>query len=282
MGSLGETLRQARLDRGASVADAERETHIRRKYLEALESEDYAALPALVYVRGFIRSYARYLGLDPEATLDLYAPSRVREERPVLRSATPQLSGGRPISARVFIGIAGLLLAGLLLAYLWTQYNYFVESLSQADQRTPTRVGAGAAGGAVAVSSPTRNEATLGPAPDRVGFAAANPDRPDSASSVPTVAATPTLAAAPVLLPTPERGVVLEARVTERTWMEVWVDGTSQMQATLQAGASRSFTANRSVRIRVGNAGAVQVTVNGEPKGPLGEKNQVKDFVWER
>src|SRR5439155_22320904 len=55
MGSLGETLRQARLDRGASLVDAAQETRIPRRYLEAREPEDYASLPARVCTRGRIR-----------------------------------------------------------------------------------------------------------------------------------------------------------------------------------------------------------------------------------
>ncbi len=56
MGTFGDTLREAREDLGVSLADAERETRISRRYLEALESEDEAALPAGVYTRGFIRT----------------------------------------------------------------------------------------------------------------------------------------------------------------------------------------------------------------------------------
>jgi cytoskeletal protein RodZ len=248
-------LRQARLDRGASLADVEAETRIRRRYLEALEAEDYASLPATVYTRGFIRSYARYLGLDPELALDLYGPARGREERPSLRPATAQLTAARPVSTRLFALAAVVVLVGLLLIYLWTQYTSFVESIS-GQEPAATRL-AGTATIRVASS----------PSP--------------VAAVTPTATAAP-LAAAPEASPTPERGIVIEARVTERTWMEVWVDGTSQLQATMQAGAVRSFTAERSIRMRVGNAGGVQVTVNGQPAGPLGDKNQVKDLVWER
>ena len=250
MGSLGETLRQARLDRGVSLADAERETHIRRRYLEALEAEDYGALPAQVYTRGFIRTYARYLGLDAEATLDLYSPGRVREDRSAIRPAAPQLSPARPLSFRLFVMVAGLLLIALLLVYLWAQYTSFVESLGQADRPGPTRV----------ASTPTRT--------------------PEG--TTPVVAPAPAPVPPPATSPTPQRGLVLEARITERTWMEVWVDGTSQLQATLQAGSARSFTANQSIRMRVGNAGGVEVTVNGRPQEPLGDRYQVKEFVWER
>ena len=251
MGSLGETLRQARLDRGASLADAERETRVRRKYLEALEAEDYTSLPALVHTRGFIRVYARYLGLDPDGTLDLFGPARVREERPVLRPATPRLSAARPASSRLFMGLAGMLVAGLLFAYLWTQYNSFVDSLSQADREVAGRP---------LSSTPTPSPELVSPTP------------------APTPQPAPTAASAAA----PEGGVVVEARVTDRTWMEVWTDGVSQLQSTLQGGSTRSFSANRSIRMRVGNAGGVQVTVNGQSQGLLGDRNQVKEFVWER
>jgi cytoskeletal protein RodZ len=62
---LGEWLRATRLRRGFSLAEIERDTRINRLYLEALEEEHYDVLPAPVYTRGFLRSYARILGLDP-------------------------------------------------------------------------------------------------------------------------------------------------------------------------------------------------------------------------
>lgn len=260
MGSLGETLRQARLDRGASLDDAEQETKIRRRYLEALENEDYGALPALVYTRGFIRTYARYLGLDPEATLDLFGPARAREDRPVLRPATPQLAAPRSFSTQLFVAIASVVLIVLLLMYLWAQYTSFVESLGQNDQGAASRQ----------VATPTR------PAVGSNPTVAPQPGAPSTPG--PTQPVAPSAAASP----TPERGIVLEVRVTERTWIEVWLDGTSQLQTTLQASAERSFSANQSIRMRVGNAGGVQATVNGQSQGVLGDRFQVKDFVWER
>ena len=63
---IGELLRDTREAKGLSFEDVERDTRINRLYLEALEAEHFDALPAPVYVRGFMRSYARYLELDPE------------------------------------------------------------------------------------------------------------------------------------------------------------------------------------------------------------------------
>ena len=68
---LGELLREARLRRALTLAEVERDTRINRDYLEALESERYELLPAPVYARGFLRSYARHLGLDEQQALSL-------------------------------------------------------------------------------------------------------------------------------------------------------------------------------------------------------------------
>jgi len=62
---IGVELRDARLARGVTIDDAQRATRISRRYLEALEAEDFAALPAPVFARGFLRSYAQFLGIDP-------------------------------------------------------------------------------------------------------------------------------------------------------------------------------------------------------------------------
>ncbi|MDO8615171.1 MAG: helix-turn-helix domain-containing protein [Dehalococcoidia bacterium] len=81
MSPLGETLRRARLAKGITIEDAERVTRIPRKYLEALELENFTILPAPVYARGFLRSYAGYLGLDAAALLPFFPVGHVDEPR---------------------------------------------------------------------------------------------------------------------------------------------------------------------------------------------------------
>src|SRR3990172_996800 len=76
---LGETLQRARQARGITVEDAERATRIPRRYLEALEQENFAVLPAPVYARGFLRSYSGYLGLDPAELLPFFPVGHVDE-----------------------------------------------------------------------------------------------------------------------------------------------------------------------------------------------------------
>ncbi len=65
--AIGDQLAARRRERGLSLEDVERDIRINPLYLEALEREDWESLPAPIYARGFMRSYARYLGLDPAA-----------------------------------------------------------------------------------------------------------------------------------------------------------------------------------------------------------------------
>jgi cytoskeleton protein RodZ len=66
MASLGERLREAREARGLSLSEVSEKIRIRTVYLVAIEEENWRAVGAPVYVRGFLRTYARFLGLDPE------------------------------------------------------------------------------------------------------------------------------------------------------------------------------------------------------------------------
>lgn len=81
MAPLGETLQRARQSKGITIEDAERVTRIPRKYIEALENENYGILPAPVYARGFLRSYAGYLGLDPQELLPFFPVGHVEEPK---------------------------------------------------------------------------------------------------------------------------------------------------------------------------------------------------------
>lgn len=67
---VGDELRQTRIRRGRSIAQAHQATRIARHYLEAMEDEDWQRMPAATFTRGFLSSYAQYLGLDPAAVLE--------------------------------------------------------------------------------------------------------------------------------------------------------------------------------------------------------------------
>lgn len=76
MGVFGDTLRQARVSKGVTLKEAEQATRINRHHLSALEDEDFAVLPPLIYQRGIVRNYSAYLDLDPGKTLAMYEEAR--------------------------------------------------------------------------------------------------------------------------------------------------------------------------------------------------------------
>ena len=87
--SIGETLSKARIKRGISVKDAEKNIKIRSKYLSAIENNDYEQIPGQAYVLGFIKSYAGYLGLDVQALVTRYQ----RENEDLINQSNPFVIG---------------------------------------------------------------------------------------------------------------------------------------------------------------------------------------------
>jgi len=113
---LGETLRKARVEKNITFEDAERVTRIPRRYLEALELENFGILPAPVYARGFLRSYASYLGLEPRDLLPFFPVGHVEE--PVLESL-PEVTEPRTWnpSSLIAIGVVGALIVLVIALY---------------------------------------------------------------------------------------------------------------------------------------------------------------------
>src|SRR5438132_5033207 len=94
MFELGNSLREARVRQGLDFPQAELATKIRAKYLRALEEEQFDALPGQTYVRGFLRAYADYLGLDGQIYVDEYSSRFASgDEESTLR---PRRSDARP------------------------------------------------------------------------------------------------------------------------------------------------------------------------------------------
>jgi Helix-turn-helix domain len=94
---IGNSLREARLRQGLDFSEIEQSTKIRGKYLRALEDEQFEVLPAQTYVKGFLRSYADYLGLDGQLYVDEFNSRYVRgelEEEEEQRAFKPRV--GRP------------------------------------------------------------------------------------------------------------------------------------------------------------------------------------------
>jgi helix-turn-helix protein len=108
---IGASLKDARLRKGVDLAQAESATKIRGKYLQALEDEAFEELPAETYIKGFLRSYADYLGLDGQLYVDEFTSRYVSpEEQPIRVRRTarpaPQRRVQRNVLVAALVGIA--------------------------------------------------------------------------------------------------------------------------------------------------------------------------------
>ncbi len=261
MQELGDLLRHAREAKGATLADAEEATRIRARYLEALEYGDEHSLPARVYVEGFVRNYAAYLGLPLQDVMARYraAHHALETETPSLRPALrPVRMPGPGRWLRVLIGLVliALLVAGGV--YLGNVLPPMSLDLSRFD--VPS----------IVLPPNVPPEAT--PNPDELPTATPEP--------LPEATATPAPTAEPTATRVPQ--IVVAVHITERAWLRATLDGAVAFEGLLEAGENRSWVARDRVDIRSGNAGGTEVTVDGVPRGPLGAPGQVVELTWTR
>jgi cytoskeleton protein RodZ len=241
MAGLGEDLRAAREARNLTLSDISERIHIRTVYLQNLEDEDWKAIGAPVYVRGFLRTYARFLGIDPEGSVARFNATLP----PGSVTATASMATGgprlRPVERRgpsVWLWVVGAIAAALV---AFVAYNYF--ALHNQDQTLGT-AGSGAQPAATA--------------------------QPSAGSPAP---ATPK----PVVTATPLGGPSgLGLRFLASSWVRVTVDGTVAMEGTYPAGTKRAFS-GKTAAVRVGNAAGVALTVDGRDLGTLGPAGAVVD-----
>jgi Helix-turn-helix domain len=122
---IGNSLREARLRQHLDFPEIEQATKIRGKYLRALEDEQFEVLPAQTYVKGFLRSYAEYLGLDGQLYVDEYNSRFVVGEEDVSarprRSAPPQSRGVQVQSRVVLLTLLGIAGVTALVIVAWTR-----------------------------------------------------------------------------------------------------------------------------------------------------------------
>ncbi len=123
MFEIGNSLREARSRRGMEFAQAEQATKIRGKYLRALEEEQFDVLPSETYVKGFLRTYADYLGLDGQLYVDEYNSRFVTGEdwQPRVQRGSRRQKRERRLQANVvLIVIAAIALVTIVVIAAWS------------------------------------------------------------------------------------------------------------------------------------------------------------------
>jgi len=277
MGEFGELLRNARAYRGVSLVDAERATRINRRYLAALEQEAFDQLPPLTYARGIVRIYAQYLGLDPVTVLAKFEEAHGQRSMgfrvvPAVRPVQEPLMHWAPNFAVIAFMLA---ISAIVFALVYTTY------LAPRQQPTPTLLASTENTTPVPTVPPRLNVDTPEPihspavSPSPSPAASATPNAPSAASTQAAAPEeTPPPSVEPTPPPTPEAPSgehLFEIVTTGRVWVQATVDGHIVLAEVLDAGARRTYR-GRTLTVSSGNAPLVRVIVDGEDRGPLGQR----------
>lgn len=256
---IGRRLREARERKGLSLAAAEEGTKIRRKYLEALEAGRREDLPQEVYIRGYIRTYGNFLGLDGQRLLQEYrqaegetagapppaagAAPRVRVRPGARHGRRRQREGGRGL----WLALALVVAAGVALAWL-----------------------AFAPAGRPADAPPVTTQPVTEPPPPPPPPVQAPQPQPEPAPppSPQVVRGQPEGNAVPVTVTPGPIQLRLSIRPPQ-AWVSVQVDGKVVLAGTFPGGTVREFTAQERLVLDVGYVDVVDVTINGQTFAPV-------------
>lgn len=240
LASFGEELRREREIRGISLKEISDATKISKRFLDAIERNDHKTLPAPVFTRGFIREYARYLGLSADDIVNRYNYAAAGDDRIEKSPHLERLAHREPPARK-----------GIPPVYARIDRNVYILLLIIA-----------ALGGAIYVAI-------------RYKQASVEAMRIESAIT-PVKRPSPKLAAEQARSPSAESPMRMTIDLDQDSWLKLDLDGTEVINERLRSGTHRVVEAKDSFHFRtVGNAGGVHLTLNDVPVPPLGRDGEV-------
>ncbi len=303
METVGEFFRQVRETKGLTLDAVASKTCIHPDFLRALEDNNLAKLPDQVFAKGFVRSYARSLGLDESDAMRRFLESagpfyEKQGEREELRQKQIEDERRRKTSRQVAAAAAAVALLALVL--LLTREQSAVspprrsvpavlagpETLPPAVQ-SPSLPPAGDRPPSAAVTAPNQPEYTDGVRPGSgpavSPSATGTPPAPDVQREVTQPQAVSGAPPEQGTLSTSEGPLVLDLEALELTWVLVRIDGGSAQEALLRPGDRIRWKGSDQFALTLGNAGGVRIELNGKEQGPFGPKGRVaRDIVLKR
>lgn len=272
MGSFGERMQRERHKRGITLDAVSQTTKIGTHILEALEKDEFDKLPGGIFNKGFVREYARFLGMDEKKVLKEFIEVAGDPEQPLpdppvpRRPEVPQPKGRLPWG-----GVATVLLCAIALLFGGWKAAGIVRRAAGARW---SRVHSTRQVAMVPVESGTSfktsqaNEESSGVSaphqPENVATATLQP------ASQTTTTPAPELVSVPVATRT-ERFVIL-VKARKPAWVSLTADGKPVLEGVLKR--KKKVRAYSQVVLKTKNAGALAVARNGKPLPPLGKEDQ--------
>ena len=248
VGTVGARLRAAREVKRLSVHAIATTTKISVGALNALEEDDVARLPGGIFSRGFVRSYAAAVGLNPEQTVRDFVA-----QLPAHESATDAVSDDRPHgyhrSTRQWL-VAGLVLGGVLVCSAGATLLFVV----------------GIPG------LPTRTDTPPGPAVAMAPEPALSPRLAVPVRELPSPTIEPV---PPTIEPVPQAPLTIVLRPRGDCWVSLRIDGESVVRRVMRAGEQETYGGGAEIILTVGDAGAFAFAINQRAGRALGASGQV-------
>lgn len=282
MESPGEYLKRERELRGFTVEDVFKATRIQTRHIEALEADQYDRLPHPTFVKGFIKSYCRLLGLDEnDAVLRFEVYMReTSEKHEFQRSAHEEAPaaegdlGGPRLSARTI----GILLAAFGVVIIIVFYAVFWRSPSGVEPHPAAEVveKAETTPPAAAEPGPAEDGAEKKEAPAAITPREAPKEAVTRKTSVKEAApAAPAGQAAQAAKPPAVKRHTLQVTASDVVWVKVTIDDGESFDVTLKPGEKISWKAASAFVLVVGNAGGVEIVYDGKALPALGTAGEV-------
>ena len=288
MSAFGENLRREREMRGVSLDEISFATKISLRFLEAIEREDFSKLPGGIFSRSFIRTYARYLGLDEDRVVaEFQLAAQPQTDFDLHRMAAGNSRFGRPGQKSTLIATAVAVVL-LITGYMLFRYSRRAAEAPAPPLPAPIVKSTPAPPPAPAAPSTADTTAALpgatGPVATPAVPAAAAPGTTAGPQNQPAVGPSPSAASNPPAVnvpnvkPAADGEMTLQVAATERAWVGVEADGKTVFQRVLNPNEVQTLHAHKSFDITAGNAQSVIRTLNGETLKPLGRRGEVKSL----
>ncbi len=259
--SVGAYLRQERERRNISLDDVSRVTRISLQYLEALEKDEFQTLPASVFARGFLRTYAAHIGLNPTEVLNLYEEQTDSRLPPEKTEVKPPPKSLESLVKYILTIVIIALSVGVAFFFFFKETTVPPSpSLPPSQNISPSPTPPGKM--PPAEVSRSRQKEPAKALESREGEK--GPGKLPAAVS-----------AGSEVGKKKEKRQVLRVKATQMAWLRIQPDDKPDFDVLLQPQETVTWTARSKFQITVGNAGGVEISFNGEPLGSLGVTGQV-------
>jgi cytoskeleton protein RodZ len=267
--TLGKYLKNQRESKKISLRDVSKNTRVREHILRAIEEDQLDLLPAATYVRGFLLAYAKYLRLDPNDVLLRYeralkgepaAPPPPQPLKPKRKIPPTQPSKPKQKvlwNTKQMWVVVGVIVASFIIFYFFSPYSSKlpIEPLPERSVEGKPSI----------VPSPPAAATTRTPEEKPV-VEARKPLTPS-----PPVAATTSVQE--------KKALSLQLKAAEETWVSLQVDDQPEREMTFKPGEGSSVQASNRIRMKLGNAGGLDLILNGRPLGKFGKSGEVVALV---